>query len=147
MPAVTHSILSLDVGDKRVGIAIASVVARLPRPLLTLPRNDKFIPDLRKIISDEAVETLVVGLPRGLDGQHTKQTQVTETFIDELKTQLKIPVYTQDEALTSVQAESELQAHGATYQRGDIDALAAAYILEDWLQENTNQQKGEHVTL
>ena len=84
------TILSLDVGDKRVGVAIASVVARLARPLLTLPRDDNLVAGLQKIVKEEDVQRIVIGLPRGLDGQHTAQTQVTENFIAELQSQLEI---------------------------------------------------------
>lgn len=132
-PDSTSSILALDVGDARVGVARASRVARLPQPLATLRRGDNFFDELREIIKAEDIDTLVVGLPRGLDGQATAQTQATETFIKELREQLDLAVETQDEAVTSRKAEAELKANGSPYQRGDIDALAATYILEDFL--------------
>jgi putative Holliday junction resolvase len=127
------SILALDVGAKRVGVALASSVARLPHPLTTLAADDALFDKIGEIIANEAVDTIVVGLPRGLDGQHTAQTQAVEDFTAELKNHVTVPVYEQDEALTSRQAEAELQARGGDYQKGDIDALAATYILEDFL--------------
>ena len=83
-----NKILALDVGDKRVGVAIASPEARLPRPLTTLQRGENFFEELRQIIRAEAVGELVVGLPRGLDGQSTGQTVATERFVDELRGKL-----------------------------------------------------------
>jgi putative holliday junction resolvase len=133
IPNPTSSILALDVGDKRVGIATASAAARLPKPLKTLERGPGFFDELRNIIDAEAIGIIVVGLPRGLDGQTTRQTAATETFLAELRQQINLPVETQDEALTSRQAEAELLAGGKQYRRADIDALAAAYILEDFL--------------
>jgi putative Holliday junction resolvase len=127
------SVLGLDVGGKRVGVAVASLAARLPRPLTALERGDTFLDDLRNIADTEEAEALILGLPRGLDGQNTGQTGETETFADSLRQHFDLPIYFQDEALTSKQAEEELQARGKPYARGDIDALAATYILQDWL--------------
>ena len=57
-------------------------------------------------------------------------------FTKQLKQSFNLPVYFQDEAVTSKQAEAELQARGKHYEKSDIDALAATYILEDWLGEH-----------
>lgn len=132
-PNSTGSILALDVGDKRVGVARASLIARLPEPLTTLQRGETFFEDLQRVISDEDAVALVVGLPRGLDGQTTTQTKTTEAFVAELKRHTDRPVHLQDEALTSKKARAELDAGKKQYRRGDIDALAATYILEDFL--------------
>jgi putative Holliday junction resolvase len=125
--------LALDVGEQRVGVAVASLTARLPRPLVTLNRDNTFFKELQNIIEIENIEALAVGLPRGLDGQHTAQTRAVEAFTDELRKHCELPVHFQDEAVTSKQAEAELEARGKPYARGDIDALAATYILEDFL--------------
>lgn len=130
------SVIALDVGDRRVGVAVASLAARLPRPLTTLLRDDNFFPKLSNIIAEESIAALVIGFPRGLQGQHTAQTRAIEDFSAELRQQVSVPLYMQDEALTSRQAETELNARGKPYIRGDIDALAATYILEDFLARN-----------
>ena len=75
----------------------------------------------------------MVGLPRGLDGQRTAQTEEVEAFARGLGERFGLPVHMQDEAVTSKQAEAELEARGKPYGKGDIDALAATYILQDWL--------------
>jgi putative Holliday junction resolvase len=133
MPTTPRNILSLDVGDKRVGVAIASFEALLPRPLTTLQRGDNFFGELRQLIETEDIGAIVIGLPRGLDGQSTSQTAATEKFAGQLRSEISLPVHLQDEALTSKQAESELQSHGGSHAKADIDALAATYILEDFL--------------
>lgn len=133
MTATPSSILALDVGAKRVGVAIASLAALLPRPLITLPRQGDFWVLLQNIVEIEGVTTIIVGLPRGLSGQHTAQTRIIEAFAAELRTHFAMPVHFQDEALTSHRAQAELEARGRDYDRGDIDALAATYILEDFL--------------
>jgi putative Holliday junction resolvase len=132
----SKSVLALDVGGRRVGVALATLVARLPRPLTTLAWDEDFFKELEKIIIDKEVGTLVVGWPRGLQGQETAQTDIVRDFVQQLKEHFDLPIHQQDEAVTSRQAEAELEARGKNYEKSDIDALAATYILEDWLTEN-----------
>jgi len=129
----TSTILALDVGERRVGVAAANSLARLARPLTTLERTAEFWDRLGAVIAEEAAETVVVGLPRNLSGADTAQTRSTRQFIAELEERFELPVQTQDEALTSVQAEAELKKRGKQFQKADVDALAALYILEDYL--------------
>lgn len=135
MPS-NNSVLALDVGSRRVGVAIASLDVRLPRPLTTLIQGESFLQELKQIITDESVSDLVIGLPRGLDGQTTEQTVAIANFTKELKQHFNLPVHFQDEAVTSKQAESELQSRRKSYVKSDIDALAATYILEDWFADH-----------
>jgi len=130
------SFLALDVGDKRIGVALASAQTRLPHPLTTLDNNEHIMSHLRALITEHQVVAMVVGLPRGLDGQHTAQTRVVELFGQELKKHIDLPFYWQDEAGTSRLAEEELTARGKSFDKRDIDALAATYILDDFLQTN-----------
>jgi len=130
-----HNLIALDVGDKRVGVAITNTLARLPRPYVTLVRDDTFWDKLQKLMADETITQLVVGLPRSLDGNETAQTRTTREFIAGLEKHFSITVVTQDEALTSRKAEHELHARGRPFAKGDIDALAATYILEDYLKD------------
>lgn len=136
MAATTSAILGLDVGDRRVGVATASPDARLPRPLTTLVRDERFFDSLDDVIKTENAKVLVVGLPRDMRSEHTIQTEATEKFMHELRKRYGLPLYSQDEALTSRQAEAELKSRGKPYRREDIDALAATYILEDFLTEH-----------
>lgn len=132
-----HStIIALDVGSRRVGVALASLQARLPAPLTTLARGESTFHDIHQLIDQHGVAALVVGLPRGLDGQHTAQTVAVEEFKANLERTLAIPVYWQDEALTSRQAEAELESRGRLFKKEDIDALSATYILEDFLRDH-----------
>lgn len=139
MAVTNSSVLALDVGSKRVGVAVASVIARLPHPVTTLNNDDNFFESLKSIISQEDAGALVVGLPRGLQGQDTDQTRAIEAFVEELKQQIDLPVYLQDEAVTSEHAEAELKGRGKPYDKGDIDALAATYILDDWLANHAGE--------
>lgn len=130
------NILALDVGEKRIGVATASVISRLPHPLTTIIRTENVMHDIVALAAEQRATALVVGLPRGLDGQETAQTKATRDFIAELERHVRVPVHWQDEAVTSRQAEEELRRRGKPYEKGDIDALAATYILEDYLHEH-----------
>ncbi len=127
------SIIALDVGDRRVGVAIAHEVARLPRPLTTLEREPDFWDQLEKLLANESANMIVVGMPRNLSGNDTAQSAATRGFIQTLSAHTDLPVETIDEAVTSKQAEQELVARGKAFSKADIDALAAVYILEDYL--------------
>lgn len=132
-----HStILALDVGERRIGVAIANFQARIPSPLTTLIHSDSTFDDIQGLIDQHDVKVLVVGLPRGLNGQHTAQTVSVEEFKAALELAVAVPVYWQDEALTSKQAESELQSRGKPYKKEDVDSLSATYILEDFMRDH-----------
>lgn len=133
MTATNSSVLALDVGDKRIGVAAASVIARLPHPVATLQNDSSFFDSLKQLIAEESAGRIVIGLPRGLQGQDTAQTRIVQAFAEELKQNIGLPVEMQDEAVTSEKAEAELRSRGKPYTKGDIDALAATYILDDWL--------------
>ncbi|MGD0284429.1 MAG: Holliday junction resolvase RuvX [Candidatus Saccharimonadales bacterium] len=129
--------LALDIGTQRIGVAIGQSSNRLPRPLTVLQNTDTIIEQINQLIQLHKASGLVIGVPRGLDGQTTNQTRYTEDFIKSLTGRIVIPVYKQDEAVTSKQAEAELVARGKPYSKADIDALAATYILDDFLQQPT----------
>lgn len=131
----TGTILALDVGAARIGLALAGYEARLASPYGAIANTDDVLARLHEIINKERVAQLVIGLPRGMGGQATQQTATVEAFGRQVAN-LGLPVSWQDEAVTSVRAEEELRSRGKPYVKGDIDALAATYILEDYLHEN-----------
>jgi putative Holliday junction resolvase len=136
--AALEYLLALDYGNKRVGVAIAHEIARLPRPLTTLHNNETLLSEIRKLVDSEHVKIVVVGLPRGMDGGYTSQTRAAEHFATELSGVLMIPVELEDETLTSVDAEATLAGH--QHAKGDIDAMAACFILERYLVEHPTQE-------
>lgn len=127
------NILALDVGEKRVGVAIASTIAKLPRPLTTVPYLDA-LEALSEIIEAENIEKIVVGLPLNRNNEPTEQTKFTEAFIEKLHV-FSLETVTVDEALSSKRAKDELMARKKHYEKGEVDSLAATYILEDYLKE------------
>lgn len=125
-------ILALDVGERRIGVARGDTLVRIAVPLTTVVVDGRELDLIRRIIADERAEILVVGYPRNQSGDATAQTAYVESVAAQLADAAKI-VY-QDESLTSVIAEQRLQQRGKPYQKADIDAEAAAIILQDYLE-------------
>jgi len=128
--------LGLDIGTKRIGVSLARGDVRIARPLLTLENNEHTMDAIRELIQTHEVQGVVAGLPRGMSGQDTEQTKFSEAFAEQLEKALSISVIRQDEALTSQKAEAELAARKKSFAKADVDALAATYILEDYLNEH-----------
>ena len=139
---ILRNYLALDIGDKRVGIAIANNVAKLANPLTTIYRSDNFINDIQKLVDENEVSAVIIGLPRSLNGNETSQTKLTREIAADIKDLIKLPIYFIDEALSSVRAEEALKLKNKSYQKEDVDALAASYILEDFLTTNSEVVNG-----
>lgn len=127
------SIIALDVGETRVGVARANSETGFPQPLTTLLQDNTFWDNLHDLLEIHNAVKIVVGLPRNLSGEDTLQTVYTRNFVEILKQKSNLPIYMQDEAGTSKQAEQELLSKKKPFAKSDIDALAATYILEDFL--------------
>lgn len=131
------NIIALDVGAQRIGVAEANSIARIAHPLTTLDHASTIYDDITQLLKDHDASILVVGLPRGMQGQDTQQTAYVRHFVESLRAQLSdVALFWQDEALTSQKAETELQTRKKPFSKGDIDALAATYILDDFLQQH-----------
>ena len=122
-------LIGLDVGGTRTGIARASAVARIAQPLETV-ETKQVLSRLSELIDEYAVDTIVVGLPRSLDGNDTDQTRWVRQWMVGAKEKINKPFYWQDEALTTKLAELKAKTSKKTQ---DTDALAAAVILQDFL--------------
>jgi putative pre-16S rRNA nuclease len=136
MLSSSDSILSLDVGAKRIGVATANAVARIAHPHSTIEHTADVMGVIQRLAQQESAAIVVVGLPRDMRGNETEQTRIVQAFGDELSQHVSLPLYWQDEAVTSEKAEAELKQRGKPYVKGDIDALAATYILEDFLSDH-----------
>lgn len=126
-------ILGLDIGEKRIGVAIADANVPFPAPLTTLEASDNLSTQFTQLIEKNHVSVVVVGYPRNQKGEPTAQTKQVEQVVSLLNIPSTVKVVWQDESLTSVKAEDELKRRGKAYQKGDIDALAATYILNDYV--------------
>jgi putative Holliday junction resolvase len=128
--------MALDVGEKRIGVAMAHGNVKIAVPADTIEVDGTEIDKIHRFIQYEGVSTVVVGYPRNQSGEATAQTAYVEKFVGRIKDIAPEVVY-QDESLTSVLAEQQLVASGKPYTKGDIDAKAAALILQDYLEQNT----------
>jgi len=127
-------LIGLDIGEKRIGVARANSDVRLAAPYGTLSNDEHIFQKIADLVDNEKVETVVVGLPRNSMGEETKQSDYVRNFMASLK--LTVPVYFQDESLTSVLAEEQLQGNKKPYEKNDIDSRAAVLILNDYLERN-----------
>ncbi len=129
------NLIALDVGEQRVGVALARSEVRVATVLETLERPaESFWEQLGAVLREYDATTVVVGLPRNLSGEDTAQTKAVEAFAEELKAHFdQVSIEWQDEALTSREAERLLKEGGKPYVKGDIDAQAARLILEDYI--------------
>lgn len=129
----TKSLLALDVGEKRIGVAIASDAIRIAIPITTLDVDGSEFTEIARLITTEGIDIIVVGYPRNQSGDVTAQTAYVEQFAKQLDGMVGSIVF-QDESLTSVMAEDQLKRDGRPYVKADIDARAAAIILQDYLE-------------
>lgn len=128
-------ILGLDVGERRIGVAICDPEEMMALPLTTLERREETLADIDEIVRREGVETVVVGLPLSLDGSLGRQAEQVQAFARALASQVAVPVEQWDERLSTVEAERTLRAAGFAPRaiKARRDAAAAAIILESYL--------------
>lgn len=131
--SINQTFLALDVGEKRIGVARGDSGVRLASVVATIDVDGSEIEQIERLYRAERANLLVVGYPRNQSGEATQQTAYVESFVRPLQDK-DIPVYFQDESLTSVLAEERLKRTKKPYRKGDIDALAAALILQDYLE-------------
>jgi len=129
----SQSLVCLDVGEKRIGVAVADTAVRIAVAFETIEVDGTELNKIAEIVLREGAKTLVVGYPRNQQGETTAQTQYVERFAAQLEEVVENIVF-QDESLTSVIAENRLIAMKKPYVKGDIDAQAAAIILEDYME-------------
>lgn len=137
------TLLGLDVGSVRIGVAAARLDVRIPQPLTTLQYSPEVFVEIAGLVREHDAAAVVVGWPRGMQGQETAQTAFVGDFVEELAKHVAVPLHTQDEALTSHHAEQELDGRKKSYHKGAVDALAATYILEDYLQSEAYRKLSE----
>lgn len=124
------SVLGLDIGDKRIGLALASVVARLPKPIETFNNDEHLIAKLQKIIEQESISLLVVGVPRNLEGEETSQSHKIRLIGEGIARQLDKEIVFVDESFSSKRADNYLAQN-----KGQViaqDSIAACFILDEF---------------
>jgi len=135
-------VLGIDLGARRVGLAISDPSRTLARPLATIrvssPQDavDQVMREVARLSGEEeGLATIVVGIPRRLDGTATEQTRAAEAFLEALAARTPLPIAREDERLTSREAESRLAVRERDWRvrKAKLDAAAAAVILQDYL--------------
>jgi putative holliday junction resolvase len=132
--------IGLDLGSKRIGVAVSDRSGTIATPLTVLERRGDHAADHRTIaalVSEEEAERLVIGLPLSLDGSHGPAARRALAEAAELATVVPVPVETFDERLTTVSADRALLEAGlrAPARRTVVDKVAAAVMLQAWLDQ------------
>ena len=136
-------IVGLDVGERRIGMAISDATCTLARPLNVVHTSgldgdavERAAVEIARLGQEEdGVASVIVGLPKRLDGTPNDMTPRVEMFAGRLQTRLALPVVLQDERLTSREAEARLAIREKDWRvrKRRLDAAAAAIILQDYL--------------
>lgn len=129
--------LAIDYGTRRTGLAICDASETIVSPLTVVHGQEPLLKKIAQIVEDENVEAVVLGLPLNMDGSEGPQSQIVHKYAEKLRDHLHIPVYLQDERLSSFGAEEKLApanlSKGKMKER--LDAVAAAEILEAFLEQ------------
>lgn len=127
--------LALDLGDRRIGVAISDALGMLARPLEVFERTSRAadFDHINDLITRHCVDAVVVGLPLNMDGTEGPQAVWVREYSDALAETLAVPVHLWDERLTTEEAEDILRAQGKPPAKDWIDAVAAAVILRSYL--------------
>ena len=143
-------LVGIDLGERRVGIAISDATATIARPLKTIERGpsdaaavELLRATIAQLTDEEEVGCIVIGLPRRLDGSDNLQTPRVLKVVALLSARLTIPVVTQDERLSSREAEERLSFNEKDWRKRKpkLDAAAAAVILQDYLDARSRFEK------
>ena len=132
--------LGIDYGESKIGLALGDNDTKLVLPY-KIVKAENFLDNINKLIEDESIDEVVLGLPKNLDNQDTKQTNIVYDFSNKLKKIVNLPIHFEDERMTSVlgkklMADKSPQPRTRCGDKRDEDASAAALILETFLKRN-----------
>ncbi len=121
--------LALDYGAARTGVAVSDATGTLARPVGIVERaaSESGLDRVVALVAEHEADVVVVGLPLTLRGERGPQALETEAFVEALRARLDVPVHTEDERFTTVLAQQ-------TGGRAPEDAIAAAHLLQGWLE-------------
>ena len=136
--------LCLDIGDKRIGVAVSDPFNSYSLPVATYMRKNlkTDLAYMSALAKEKAATAFVCGLPVNFDGTPSIQTEKAKFFIERLKSETGLTVYAVDERCTTCEAEETLIAQGKTREerKAVIDSLAAAGILQGFLNEKNKKE-------
>ena len=133
------SVLGIDYGLKRIGIATGQTITRSATPITTLNQINGN-PDwnsLEQLVSQWQPQALIVGMPYHLDGKENDMTKIVEQFCLQLEQRFALPIYKISEVLSSYEAEQTLKKTTkiGKHNKHEIDKMAAAIIVQNWLDQ------------
>lgn len=138
--------MGLDIGQKRIGIAISDPSGKVASPICVLEANAVFANgrEWTRLVEEWEPDVLIFGLPLGLDGSATAQTQAVREAAEGVAARAHLPHFFTDERLSSKEAKRALREMGydEKHMRGKVDMLAASIFLQAWLDSN-NETKAE----
>ena len=130
-------IMGVDYGDARTGIAISDLLCSIvgSTTVIHSRKDEKTIAEIQKLIAENGVGEIVVGLPKNMDGSEGPRAEVCRAFADQLKEATGLPVAMWDERRTTVEAHNILSEHNyhGKKRKNTVDAVAASLILEGYL--------------
>jgi len=132
-------LLGFDYGTKQIGVAVGQVITGQARELCVLKAQNG-VPDWQKVealIREWQPDAIVVGLPLNMDGTPSEMSARAEKFARRLNGRFNLPVHTHDERLTTYEAKGQRMRqgqHAGSYRDNPVDALAAALLLDGWLE-------------
>ena len=140
-PAATGRLVALDLGTKRVGVAVSDELQITANPLPFIERRSwkDLLRRVAAIIEAYDARGLVIGLPLGLDGSDSDAAQQARRTAENFRRSVNVPVYLQDERLTTVAVEEQMRSEGvrADEIENRIDSESAALILRDFIEQKS----------
>lgn len=137
MAETAPRIMGLDVGDRRIGVAVSDALGLTAQPVLTLVRSNRRedLKSLQRLIRKHNCAAVVVGNPLHMSGDQSPQAAKAQAFAQTLREETGLPVHLWDERLTTTEAHRHLHAAGrpGTGHRAVVDQVAAVLILESYL--------------
>ena len=135
-----NPILGIDFGRARIGLAISDELRLLAHPLQTIPANKDSVSTIAAIVRDRKIDKVVIGIPKHMSGEIGKAANEALEFATKLRTELRCPVETWDERLTTVAANRALSEAGKKTRqtRNIVDQVAAQMILQGYLDRERN---------
>ena len=135
-----NRLLGIDFGTRRIGLALSDPTGTLASPLPFLENTGipEVVSKLKELVQSHGVETVVVGLPRNMDGTYGPSADKVREFISQIRPQLPAKIVTQDERLTTAQASRDLSQIGLSQRelRKKVDSSSASLILQQFLDRN-----------
>ncbi len=139
-------VLALDIGERRIGVAISDEGGILAQPLQVIERKGTAtdVAQVARLLQEQRAQEIVVGMPYTLRGEQAGAAEKVQSFVAVLREAVHVPIVLVDERLSTVEADRRMREAGVRREarRSRVDAVAAALILERYLSERRNKADG-----